>query len=98
MQSWQIRALELEASGLKHLDEFIHEHALGFFIGAIGLLLALLAWVLSGALRRKGGNFHVRPVVFIPLPGPPPSSPDTFNPFPPPHHSVYYDHRDDYEE
>ena len=80
MQPWQIKALELEASGLKHLDEFIHEHALGFFIGAIGLLLALLALVLSGALRRKGGNFHVRPVVFIPLPGPPPPPPDTFDP------------------
>ena len=80
MQSWQIKALELEASGLKHLDGFIHEHALGFLIGVIGLLLALLAWVLSGAWRRKGGNFHVRPVVFIPLPGPPPPPPDTFDP------------------
>jgi hypothetical protein len=100
MQSWQIKALELEASGLKYLDGFIHEHALGFFIGAIGLLLALLAWVLSGALRRKGGNSvaHVRPVVFIPLPGPPPPPPDTFDPFPPPHYPAYDDHRDDYAE
>ena len=82
MQPWQIKALELEASGLKHLDGFIHEHALDFFIGAIGLLLALLAWVLSGALRREGGNSvaHVRPVVFIPLPGSPPPPPDTFDP------------------
>jgi hypothetical protein len=48
MQPWQIKALELEASGLKRLDGFIHEHALGFFIVAIYLLLALLAWVLSG--------------------------------------------------
>jgi hypothetical protein len=88
MQSWQIRALELEASGLKHLDGFIHEHALGFFIGAIGLLLALLAWVLSGALRRKGGKLmsYVRPAIVIRLSGPPP------------HHPVYDDHRDDYEE
>jgi hypothetical protein len=61
MQPWQIKALELEASGLKHLDGFIHEHALGFFIGAIYLLLALLAWVLSGGLRRKIPNQpHVR--------------------------------------
>jgi hypothetical protein len=30
MQPWQIKALELEVSGLKHLDGFIHEHALGF--------------------------------------------------------------------
>ena len=56
MQPWQIKALELEASGLKHLDGFIHEHALYFLIGAIYLLLALLAWVLSGALRRNGGK------------------------------------------
>ena len=56
MQPWQIKALELEASGLKHLDGFIHEHALYFLIGAIYLLLALLAWVLSGALRRKEEN------------------------------------------
>jgi hypothetical protein len=97
MQPWQIAALELEASGLKHLDDFIHEHALGFFIGAIYLLLALLAWVLSGALRRKGGKsaLHVRPGLFIHLPGPPP--PDTFNPFPPPHHSAHCDYDDDWE-
>ena len=56
MQPWQIKALELEVSVLKNLDGFIHEHALVFFIGAIYLLLALLAWVLSGALRRKGGK------------------------------------------
>ena len=71
MQPWQIKALELEASALKHLDGFIHEHALYFFIGAIYLLLALLAWVLSGALRRKGGKstHHVRPAIIIHLPG-----------------------------
>ena len=99
MQSWQIRALELEASGLKHLDGFIHEHALGFLIGAIGLLLALLAWVLCGALRRKGGILMscVQPAIIIRLSGPPPP-PDTFDPFPPPHYPVYDDHRDDYEE
>jgi hypothetical protein len=42
MQSWQIKALELEVSALNRLDGFIHEHALYFFIGAIYLLLALL--------------------------------------------------------
>jgi hypothetical protein len=100
MQSWQIKALEMEASGLKHLDGFIHEHALYFLIGAIYLLLALLAWVLSGGLRRKGGKSisHIRPIVFIPLPGPPPPPPDTFDPFPPPHQSAYGDYYDDYEE
>ena len=98
MQPWQIKALELEASGLKHLDGFIHEHALGFLIGAIGLLLALLAWVLSGALRRTGGKLmsYVRPAIVIRLSGPPPP-PDTFDPFPPPHHSAFWDHHDDWE-
>jgi hypothetical protein len=56
MQPWQIKALELEASGLKHLDGFINEHALYFLIGTIYLLLALLAWVFSGGLRRKFPN------------------------------------------
>ena len=92
MQPWQIKALELEASGLKHLDGFIHEQPLYFFIGAIFLLLALLSWVLSGALRHKGGKpmSHVRPVVFIHLPEPPPPPPE-FDPFPPPHHSAHCD-------
>jgi hypothetical protein len=72
---------------LKHLDGFVHEHALYFLLGAIYLLLALLAWVLSGALRRKGGKsaLHVRPGIFIHLPGPP-------------HHSAHCDHDDDYWE
>jgi hypothetical protein len=89
MQTWQIKALELEVSALKHLDGFIHEHALYFFIGVIYLLLAFLVWVLSGALRRKGrkSTSHVRPVIFIDVSGPQP--PDTFDPFPPPHHSAH---------
>jgi hypothetical protein len=91
MQPWQIKALEMEASGLKHLDGFVHEHALYFLIGAIYLLLALLAWVLSGGLRPKGGKptTHVRPAFFIHLPGPP------FDPFPPLREPDYYDD-DDY--
>jgi hypothetical protein len=98
MQPWQIKALELEASGLKHLDEFIREHALYFLIGAIYILLALLAWVLSGALRRKGGKStpHVRPVIFIELAGTPPPPPEPpFDPFPP-LCDPYCDHHDDY--
>jgi hypothetical protein len=99
MQSWQIKALELEVSALNRLDGFIHEHALYFLMGAIYLLLALLVWVLCGALRRKGEKSvaYVRPAIVIRLSGPPPL-PDTFDPFPPPHHPVYDDHRDDYEE
>jgi hypothetical protein len=97
MQSWQIKALELEVSALKFLDGFIHEHALGFLIGAIYLLLALLVWVLSGALRRKGGKSapDVRPGLFVQLPGPPPPPRDTFDPFPPPHNSAHCGHDDD---
>ena len=82
MQPWQIKGLELEASGLKQLDGFIHDHELYFLIAVIYLLLALLAWVLSGALRRKGGKstHHVRPAIFIDLTGRPPTPPDTFDP------------------
>jgi hypothetical protein len=85
MQPWQIKGLELEASGLKQLDGFIHDHELYFLIAVIYLLLALLAWVLSGALRRKGGKstHHVRPAIFIDLTGRPPTPPDTFDLFPP---------------
>ena len=99
MQPWQIKALKLEMSALNHLDGFIHEHALWFLIGAIYLLLALLAWVLSGALRRKGGKSmsHIRPAIFIHLPGPPAPPPD-FDPFPPPHHSAHCECDDDYWE
>ena len=96
MQSWQIKALELEASGLKHLDGFIHEHALGFLIGVIGLLLALLAWVLSGALRRNGGKpkSQIRPALLIRLPGTPPQLTEQFDPFPPLYQTQGCDHDD----
>jgi hypothetical protein len=72
-------------SGLKHLDGFVHEHALYFLVVAIYLLLALLAWVSSGALRQKGGKstHHIRPAIVIHLPKSPPPPTDTFNPFPP---------------
>ena len=101
MKDWQIKTLELEVSALNRLDGFIHEHALYFFVGAIYLLLALLAWVLSGALRRKGGpsTNHVRPVIFIDLTGtsPPPSEPP-FDPFPSYRESSCYDpEADDWE-
>ena len=77
MQPWQIKALELETSALNHLDGFVHEHALYFLIGAIYLLLALLAWVLSGGLRRKFPNQpHVRAGIGIIIqPHTPPPSP-----------------------
>jgi hypothetical protein len=99
MQPWQIKALELETSGLKQLDGFVHEHALGFFIGAIYLLLALLAWVLSGALRRNGGKRkpQIRPALLIRLPGTPRLDLDTFDPFPPAPGSAHFGHDDDWE-
>lgn len=86
MQTWHIKALELEASMLKSIDGFIHEHALWFLIGIIYLLLAILVWVFSGGLRRKGGKHtsHVRPAILIHLPGPAAPPPVMFNPFPPP--------------
>ena len=98
MQPWQIKALELEASGLKHLDGFIHEHALYFLIGVIFLLLALLAWVLRGALRRKGGKstHYVRPAIFIDLTERPQTPPDIFDPFPPYRESSHCDCDDHY--
>jgi hypothetical protein len=98
MQPWQIKALELEMMAFNRLDGFIREHVLYFLIGAIYLLLALLALVLCGALRRKSGpsTHHVRPVIFIELPGtPPPPAEPPFDPFSPMREPEYYDH-DDY--
>jgi hypothetical protein len=99
MQPWQIKALELEASGLNHLDGYIHEHALWFLIGAIYLLLALLAWVLSGGLHRRFKQLPgtVHPAIVIRLPGPPPPQPDDFNPFPPPHYTECHHDDDDWD-
>lgn len=99
MQPWQIKVLELEGSLLESLGGFIHAHALCFLIAAIYLLLAVLAWVLSGGLRPKGGKSlpYVRSGIII-LPGTPPPPPETFDPFPPPHHPVCDDYRGDYEE
>ncbi len=101
MQSWQIKALELEASGFKHLDGFIHEHALFFLIGTIYLLLALLVWTLSGASRRKGGKSisNVRPGIFIDLTGPPPTPAEPpFEPFLPYREPSHYDCDDHYRD
>ncbi len=58
MQIWQIKALELEASVLKHLVGFIHEYALYFLMGAVYLLLAFLVWVLCGGNVAEGRTTH----------------------------------------
>jgi hypothetical protein len=83
MQPWQIKALGLEESALDTLNGFMRDNALWFFIGAIYLLLALLVWVLSGALRRKGGKpmLDIRPVIVVHIPvGQSPPSPEPFDP------------------
>jgi hypothetical protein len=100
MQSWQIKALKMEEYALDSLTGFVHEHSLYFSIGAIYLLLALLAWVLSGALRPKGGKpvSYVRPAIIVHLgetPPPPPSEP--FPPYWEPSH-CNCDRDDDYPD
>jgi hypothetical protein len=83
MQPWQIKTLKLEVSALDALTGFMRDHALWFFIGAIYLLLALLVWVLSGALRRKGEKPmpHIRPVMVVHIPiGQSPPPPEPFDP------------------
>jgi hypothetical protein len=98
MQPWQIKALQLEVAALNHLDGFMREHALYFLTGAIYLLLALLAWVLSGGLRPRIRHQpdHVQPVVIIHW-SPPPPEPEDFNLFPP-HSSAQCDcEQDDWD-
>jgi hypothetical protein len=103
MQTWQIKALELEAAALKSVDGFIHEHALWFLIGIIYLLLALLVWVVSDGLRRKllrGKHMsHVPPVILVQLPVGRPTQPsEPLDPFPPFHVSPDNDHHDYYPD
>jgi hypothetical protein len=85
MQPWQIKALKLESSALDSLSGFIQDHALFFLVGAIYLLLALLAWVLSGALRPKQRRpiCRVRPTIIIEVSATPPPHEPPFYPFPP---------------
>ena len=85
MQPWQIKALELETSMLKHLDGFIDEHALCFLIAAIYLLLALVVWVLADGLRRrlKEPAWGATPVIIIESSAPQPSERDRFDTFSP---------------
>jgi hypothetical protein len=91
MQDWQIKILELEVAGLKHLDDIIADHPLDIFIGLVYLLIAfgigLIVVFCRGQRRRlRGDKPRIQPVVFIHLPGPPSPPPDSFEPFPPPHH------------
>jgi hypothetical protein len=95
MPIWEIKALKLELSVLDALDGFIHEHALVFFMGAIYLLLALLVWVLAGALRPRPGQPrpNAPPVIVIEVDNPPSiftESPQ-FDPFSPLRDTAEYD-------
>lgn len=99
MQSWQIKALELEASALGQLDEFIAHHKLGVFVAVIYLALALLAGFIALVFhdqRKKPSQrrTHVPPIVFVEIQAPPPwpPPPDTFDPFPPPPHFTHEDY------
>ena len=88
MQLWQIKALKLEVSALDDLNEFVRENALDFLVAIICLLVVLLAWVLSGGLRRrfKQQSGCVQPVIIIQSPAPPSPVPEPFDPFPPFHY------------
>jgi len=89
MESMQIKALGLEQSVLKFLDEVIADYGLYIFMGLVFLLIPVLAWVSSGGLRRKllkGKSLtNVPPVIVVHLPGEPPRPPDNFEQFPPLH-------------
>jgi hypothetical protein len=97
MQTWQIKALKLEALALDDLNRFVRDRPLYFLIPIISLLVILLAWVLGGGLRRRFKQLpgKVHPAIVIRLPGPPLPEPDDFNPFPPPHYTAQCDHDDD---
>ena len=90
----EVKVLELEEVALEHLDNFIHNHALYFLIGAIFLFLALLAWVLNRASRRKRAQdlSHIRPVIFIDVSGS--RQVETLDPLLPSHNPPDYDDDD----
>lgn len=99
MQPWQIKALELEQSALKYLDGIIADHPLYASLGFVGLFMAfglgLILLIISGRKNLKGKSTSRVPPIIIHLSEPPPPSPDTFDPFPPPHHTTHCDHDDE---
>lgn len=88
MQPWQIKALELEQLVLKFLDEIVADYGIYLFMGFAFLLILILAWVLSGGMRRKllkgKPMLHVTAAIGVQIqvrrPTPPP---EPFDPFPP---------------
>jgi len=96
MQDWQIKILELEMAGLKHLDEFIATHKPAVCLVMLYLFTALgigfIILISRGQRRRQQrGGTRIPPVIFIETPAPPPPPTDDFNPFPPPHHYRHFD-------
>jgi hypothetical protein len=83
MQSWQIKTLELEQSALKHLDEIIAGHQLLISIGIIYLVIVLGVCLILLLCCGQRKSSHIRPVIFVQLPGQPLPPVDEFNPFPP---------------
>jgi hypothetical protein len=73
----------------KFLDGLIRDHGDILFMVFAYVAIPFLVWVLCGGLRRrlfKGKPMpQVSPIIVIPLPGPPPAPPETFNLFPPYH-------------
>ncbi len=100
MQSWQIKALELEQSVLIFLDGVIADYGLYIFMGLVFLLIPILAWVLSGGLRRKllkgKPMSDVTAVIGVQIPiGRPTPPPEQFDPFPSLHDPPDCGHDDD---
>ena len=100
MQPMQIKALELEQSVLKFLDEVIADDGVYIFMGLVFLMIPILAWVLSGGLRRKQSKGkpipHVTAAIGVQIKiGRPTPPPEPFDPFPPLREPPCCDH-DDY--
>lgn len=89
MNSWQMKALELEMSALKYLDGVIADYGLYLFVGFVYLLIPFTFWALRGGLRRKLSEGKpmpcIRPTVVIYVSEPPPRREEPFIAFPPYH-------------
>lgn len=94
----RLNAPELLRPVFDFLDTVVSDYGLYLFMAFVYAAIPLLAWVLSGGLRRKllkGKPMpHVSPVIIIPLPGRPSQPPETFDPFPPYHPPPHCDHYD----
>jgi len=101
MQLWQINILELQQTALGQVDEFIALHKLGVLIVLIYLVMAIGLGLIVLIRRGQRQNpqrrgIHVPPIILVERPTSPP--PDTFDPFPPPHHYRRCDCDDHYPD